>query len=65
MEDHSYADDEDENLGQELCMTLHLDLALVYLKLNKPKKTCIHAARALDIEPENPKALYRCVWLSW
>lgn len=59
IEDHSYADDKDESLGQKLRLTLHLDLALVNLKINKPKKTCIHAADALELEPENPKALYR------
>ncbi|KAI9554029.1 hypothetical protein GHT06_019301 [Daphnia sinensis] len=59
IEDHSYADDEEESLGQKLRLTLHLDLALVNLKINKPKKTCIHAGEALELDPENPKAFYR------
>lgn len=59
IEDLRFADETEEKLGMAHSLILHLDLALVFLKINKPKKTCIHCKEALTIDPDNPKALYR------
>jgi hypothetical protein len=61
--DRSYADEEEEKLGQDFCLIVNLDLALVYLRVNKPKKTCIYCRDALYIKKDHPKALYRWVKL--
>lgn len=59
MLERSYANEEEESQGEALNLTLYLDLALVYLKQNKPKRTCISCRDALQINPNNPKAYYR------
>jgi FK506-binding protein 6 len=59
IEEHGYADEQEEKQGLKICLALNLDLALVYLKLNRPKKTCIYCREALNIDPNNPKAHYR------
>lgn len=59
IQERGYADEDEETLGQQLCLKLHLNLALTSLKLNKPKITCIECKEALSINPHDPKALYR------
>ncbi len=56
VQERGYADEEEENRGQELCLKLLLDLALVNLKLNKPKITCTYCKEALEIPT---KKMYR------
>jgi len=59
IQDFRYANEEEERQGTDLSLKLHLNLALINLKKNKPKKTCTHCQEALLIEPNNIKALYR------
>ena len=53
------ANEEEENLAQELCLILNLNLAQSYLEVNNPKKACIYSQVVLKIKPDHPKALYR------
>lgn len=59
IEDHGYANEEEEKLGMSLCLKLHLNLAMTNLKTNHPKKTCNHCKDALAIDPQSAKAYYR------
>jgi len=59
IQGHRYADETEERQGLNLSLKLYLNLALVNLKTNKPKKTCTYCQEALLIEPNNTKALYR------
>ena len=59
MDDCGYPDEACEAIGEKLKLQLNLDLALVYLKLNVPKKTCIHCQQVLRVDRDNAKAHYR------
>ncbi|KAI4875734.1 hypothetical protein NFI96_024253, partial [Prochilodus magdalenae] len=37
-----------------------LNLSLVYLRLERPQKALLYGERALEISPDNTKALFRC-----
>ncbi|XP_048413387.1 inactive peptidyl-prolyl cis-trans isomerase FKBP6 [Stegostoma tigrinum] len=41
-------------------LLLYLNLSLVSLKLNVPRRALVYGERALGIESKNPKALFRC-----
>eukprot|EP00088_Acartia_fossae_P036732 TRINITY_DN3792_c0_g1_i1.p1 TRINITY_DN3792_c0_g1~~TRINITY_DN3792_c0_g1_i1.p1 ORF type:complete len:328 (-),score=92.78 TRINITY_DN3792_c0_g1_i1:269-1129(-) len=43
---------------QRVLLALHQNLAACGIKIARPALTCIHAREALEIKPDNPKALY-------
>eukprot|EP00061_Rhincodon_typus_P016220 g44319.t1 len=45
-------------------LLLYLNLSLVSLKLNAPRRALVYGERALSIESKNPKALFRCGQIS-
>ena len=51
--------DEDEEKHKDLSILLHLNLALCYLRLDRAKLSRQEAQSALELAPQNPKALYR------
>jgi len=63
VQEREYADEKEEKRGQKLCLKLLLNLALVNLKLNRPKISCSYCKEALDIPTtklnEIAKAHYR------
>lgn len=59
IQEHRCADEIEEHQRMDLSLKLYLNLALVNLKVNKPKKTCTYCQEALAIDPNNTKALYR------
>lgn len=51
--------DEEKKEVEALTLTLHLNLALVYIKQDANKKALASAENALQIDPASAKALYR------
>ncbi|XDV19984.1 hypothetical protein PO909_025370 [Leuciscus waleckii] len=53
-------DDEEKERLEEIKLLFLLNLSLTYLKLEKPQKALYFGQKALDINPQNTKALFRC-----
>ena len=45
--------------GEQLALSLHLNIGATYQKTDEPKMVIEACTRALDIDPNNVKALYR------
>ncbi|XP_077366995.1 inactive peptidyl-prolyl cis-trans isomerase FKBP6 isoform X1 [Festucalex cinctus] len=54
------ASDGEQTAIQAALLPLYLNLALAELRLDSPKKTLKYAKKALDINGDSAKALYRC-----
>nr|XP_055056884.1 inactive peptidyl-prolyl cis-trans isomerase FKBP6 isoform X1 [Misgurnus anguillicaudatus] len=52
--------DEEKKHLEEVKLTFLLNLSATYLKLEKPHKALSYGQKALVINPENTKALFRC-----
>jgi len=50
--------DQKKNLDQ-IKLSCSLNLAFVTLRNNEYEKTVVHCCNALDVDPDNAKALYR------
>lgn len=59
LEEASLKDDADEALQQRALVKLYLNRSMCALKLEKWDHAITFSNRALDIDPKNPKALYR------
>eukprot|EP01103_Thecamoeba_quadrilineata_P010159 TRINITY_DN2114_c0_g1_i1.p1 TRINITY_DN2114_c0_g1~~TRINITY_DN2114_c0_g1_i1.p1 ORF type:complete len:211 (+),score=62.73 TRINITY_DN2114_c0_g1_i1:270-902(+) len=51
--------EEEEELAEEVKLPIHLNLAASFLKLNQPRKAIEACRDALEIDPNNTKALFR------
>ncbi|CAL8316838.1 unnamed protein product [Merluccius merluccius] len=51
---------EEEEAVKALLLPVYLNLTLTELRLESPRKALKYANRALDIDPQNTKALFRC-----
>ena len=52
-------DEEQQRMAKEKRLPCYLNLAACYLKLAKPQLALKNAGKAIEMEPENVKALYR------
>ena len=59
LDDAQLADDDEEKEQKRLILKLLLNRGLCYLKLKWPKKACIALQKALEIDSQSIKALYR------
>lgn len=53
-------DAEEKKCLEEIKLPFLLNLSFTYLKLEKPQKALTYGQKALDINPQNTKALFRC-----
>lgn len=53
-------DAEEKKHLEEIKLPFLLNLSFTYLKLEKPQKALVYGQKALDINPQNTKALFRC-----
>ena len=59
LEEIELKNDEEEERQKHLLVKLYLNRAHCYLNIQWPKKACLALQSALDLEPDNAKALYR------
>jgi len=59
LENARLKNEQEENLMKQSALKLYLNMALCDLKEAKAGRACKNSRKALDIEPKNPKALYR------
>ena len=59
LEDIELRDDAEEARQRRLLLKLTLNIGHCYIKFQWFKKACLALQRSLEIEPGNPKALYR------
>ncbi|XP_016396580.1 inactive peptidyl-prolyl cis-trans isomerase FKBP6-like [Sinocyclocheilus rhinocerous] len=60
LQNRELVDDEEKQRLEEMKLPFLLNLSLTYLKLEKPQKALCYGQKALDINPQNTKALFRC-----
>lgn len=60
LQNREPTDDEEKQRLEEIKLLFLLNLSLTYLKLEKPQKALYFGQKALDINPQNTKALFRC-----
>ncbi|XP_072038614.1 inactive peptidyl-prolyl cis-trans isomerase FKBP6-like [Amphiura filiformis] len=60
LEDAHLADEEEEAEMKRVLLKVQLNLTLCYLKLKEPTRALMYSKKTLDIDPKNPKGLYRC-----
>lgn len=59
LDEVELANDEEEREQKKLILKLYLNRALCYLKLQWPKKACLALQKALEIDNNSAKAMYR------
>ncbi|XP_043095351.1 inactive peptidyl-prolyl cis-trans isomerase FKBP6 isoform X3 [Puntigrus tetrazona] len=60
LQNRELVEKEEKKRVDEMKLPLLLNLSLTYLKLEKPQKALCYGQKALDISPQNTKALFRC-----
>lgn len=60
LENREPVDDKEKKCLENMKLPFLLNLSLTYLKLEKPQKALCYGQKALDISPQNTKALFRC-----
>lgn len=59
LDNTSVATDQEEEKWKAVMLKLYLNMSQVCLKQIKPKKTIYYCKLVLDLDTQNPKALYR------
>ena len=59
LEDAELKDDDEQERQNRLLLKMYLNKSQTCINLGMPKRACTAAARALEMEPKNPKALYK------
>lgn len=59
LDNTSLQNEQEEVRWKGVMLKLYLNMSQVCLKQTKPKKTIYYCKLVLDLEPQNPKAIYR------